>query len=200
VTFRSRHWIWNKGKLRTCRGGGVTNGATTLGVQGRGNPKSEVTFYYSKMLLTWCFLVLSAGLRSRSRSRKESWFLGGGGVGFLTTLGVGVGFFLSDCDSGCPIGSFLHHTPKLRIPVEMVQFLLKLLLKQRFLAVYHDFHWFWQLNFIPFMSKRRSRKFWKGRRGAGVGNFGKSESGVGGGNGRSELESENSPPTPQPWL
>jgi len=35
---------------------------------------------------------------------------------------------------------FLHHTPKLGIPVEMVQFLLKLLLKQRFLAVYHDFH------------------------------------------------------------
>jgi len=36
---------------------------------------------------------------------------------------------------------FLHHTPKLRIPVEMVQFLMKLLLKQRILAVYHDFHW-----------------------------------------------------------
>ena len=37
---------------------------------------------------------------------------------------------------------FLHQTPKLGIPVEMVQFLLKLLLKQRFLAVHHDFHWF----------------------------------------------------------
>jgi len=37
---------------------------------------------------------------------------------------------------------FLHHTPKLGSPVEMVQFLLKLLLKQRFLAVHHDFHWF----------------------------------------------------------
>ena len=43
--------------------------------------------------------------------------------------------FLSD--SGCPFG---HHTPKLGIPVEMVQFLLKLLLNQRFLAVYHHFH------------------------------------------------------------
>jgi len=31
---------------------------------------------------------------------------------------------------------FLHQTLKLRIPVEMVQFLLK----QRFLAVHHDFH------------------------------------------------------------
>jgi len=35
---------------------------------------------------------------------------------------------------------FLHYTPKLGIPVEMVQFPLKLLLNQRFLAVYHDFH------------------------------------------------------------
>jgi len=33
-------------------------------------------------------------------------------------------------NSACPIGSFLHHTPKLGIPVEMVQFLLKCLLKQ----------------------------------------------------------------------
>jgi len=39
---------------------------------------------------------------------------------------------------------FLHHTLKLGIPVEMVQFLLKLLLQQRFLAVHHDFHWFCQ--------------------------------------------------------
>jgi len=29
-----------------------------------------------------------------------------GGAGFLTTLGVGVGFFLFESDSGCPIGSF----------------------------------------------------------------------------------------------
>jgi len=40
--------------------------------------------------------------------------------------------FLSDTDSGIPI--------KLGIPIEMVQFLMKLLLKQRILAVYHDFH------------------------------------------------------------
>jgi len=51
-----------------------------------------------------------------------------GGVGFLTTLGVGVGFF-------CPtpevqLDHFLHHTLKLRIPVKMAQFLLKLLLTQ----------------------------------------------------------------------
>jgi len=35
----------------------------------------------------------------------------------------------------------LHHTPKFGIPVEMVQFLLKLFLNQIILAVYHNFHW-----------------------------------------------------------
>jgi len=35
---------------------------------------------------------------------------------------------------------FLHYTLRLGIPVEMVQIYLKLLLKQRFLAVHHDFH------------------------------------------------------------
>jgi len=64
------------------------------------------------------------------RSRR---FLGG--VGFLTTLGVGagVGFFCPTPD--VRLDHFLH-----RIPVEMVQFLLKLLLKQIFLAVHYDFH------------------------------------------------------------
>jgi len=61
-----------------------------------------------------------------------------GGVGFLTTLGVGVGFF-------CPtpevlFDHVLHRIPKLGIPVEMVEFLLKVLLKQRILPVYYDFH------------------------------------------------------------
>jgi len=59
------------------------------------------------------------------RSRR---FLGGFGVGFLTTLGVGVGFFCPTPD--VQLDNFLHHTPKLGIPLEMVQFLLKLLLKQ----------------------------------------------------------------------
>jgi len=43
----------------------------------------------------------------------------------------------------------------------MVQFLLKFSLKPDFFAVHHDFHWFWQRNFILLML--RSRKFWKGR-------------------------------------
>jgi len=56
-----------------------------------------------------------------------------GGVGFLTTLGVGVGYFSP--------------TPEVRLNnflclliIEMVQFLFKLLLKQIFLVAYHDFH------------------------------------------------------------
>jgi len=61
-----------------------------------------------------------------------------GGVGFLTTLGVGVGFFCPTPD--VQLDNFLHYTPKLRIPVEMVQYLLKLLLKERIRAVHHDFH------------------------------------------------------------
>jgi len=49
----------------------------------------------------------------------------GCGVEFLITLGVGFIVRL-----GSPTESFLHHPPKYGIPVEMVQILLKLLLKQ----------------------------------------------------------------------
>jgi len=84
---------------------------------------------------TYCIYEGCGGGVVRSRM-----FLGG--VGFLTTLGVGVGFF-------CPVflstpsvqlDHFLNHTLKLGIPVEMLEFLLTLLLKQKFLAVNHDFH------------------------------------------------------------
>jgi len=61
-------------------------------------------------------------------------FLGGVGVGFLTTLRVG--FFCPTPD--VQLDYFLHHTQGFL--VEMVQRLLKLLLKQRFPAVHHDFH------------------------------------------------------------
>jgi len=63
-----------------------------------------------------------------------------GGVGFLTTLGVGdvVGFFCPTPD--VQLDHFLHHTLKLGITVEMVEFLLKVLLKQRFLALHCRFH------------------------------------------------------------
>jgi len=49
-------------------------------------------------------------------------------------------FFVGTPIPNVQLDRFLHHTLKLGIPVEMVQFLLKLLLKQRFLAVHHDFH------------------------------------------------------------
>jgi len=55
-----------------------------------------------------------------ARSRR---FLGGVEVGFLITLGVGVGFFRPT--QKVQLHYFLHETPKLGIPIEMVQFLLK---------------------------------------------------------------------------
>jgi len=76
---------------------------------------------------------------------------------------MGVEYFCPTPTPDVQLDHFLHHTIKLGIPVEMVQFLLKLLLKQRFLAVHHDFHCF-KTNFITFMLRSLSRKFWKGRR------------------------------------
>jgi len=51
--------------------------------------------------------------------------------GFLGTLGVGVGvgLFCPTPTAEVQLNHFLYHTSKLEIPVEMVQFLFKLLLK-----------------------------------------------------------------------
>ena len=49
-------------------------------------------------------------------------------------------FFCPTPIPGAQLDYFLHPTPKLGIPVEMVQFLLNPLLNKRFLAVHHDFH------------------------------------------------------------
>jgi len=91
------------------------------------------------VIITWIGsrLLLLPGLLSRYHR-----FLRGVEVGFLTTLGVGVGvrFVCSTPTPDVQLDHFLHHTPKLGIPIEMVEFLMKLLLKQRILAVYHDFH------------------------------------------------------------
>jgi len=65
-------------------------------------------------------IVFQPGLRIRSC--KES--------GFLATLGVRVRFLCLILTPGVQLDHFLYHTLKLGIPVEMVQFLLKLLLKQ----------------------------------------------------------------------
>jgi len=62
-----------------------------------------------------------------------------GGVGLLTTLEVGVGFFVRLRLRKFNWIILLHHTSKLEIPVEMVQFRIKILLKQNF-AVDQDFH------------------------------------------------------------
>jgi len=70
--------------------------------------------------------------------------------------------FLSD--SRCPIGIFLHHTLNLGIRVEITcwtNFIWNFCWN-RFLAVHHDFHWFQQPNFIPFMLRSQIQKFWKG--------------------------------------
>ena len=53
--------------------------------------------------------------------------------------GIRVGFFCPTPTPDFQLDHFLHHTPKLGIPVEMVQFVLKLLSKQRFFAMHHDF-------------------------------------------------------------
>jgi len=84
-----------------------------------------------------CHVILWFEPRLRSQSRKESEVFGWSQIcnntsswswKFCLTLEVQLNYFL-------------HHTPELRIPVEMVQFLMKLLLKQIIVAMYHDFHW-----------------------------------------------------------
>ena len=127
-----------------------------------------------------------AGLRSRSRSCKVSEVFG-----WCRSRIPDNSRSSSLCRSRifCPtptpevqLDHFLHHTPKLGIPVEMVQFLLKLLLKQRFLAVHYDFHWLLIATKLltaklhPFMLRGRSREsetLGGSESGAGVENFGK---------------------------
>ena len=98
-------------------------------------------FYQIKFGLGYCaesFHILTAMVTTRVAESESK----GVGVWFLATLAVGVGFLCSTSTPEVQLDHFLHHTPELRIPVQMVQFLLKLLLKQKFLAVHHYFHWF----------------------------------------------------------
>jgi len=106
-------------------------------------------------------------------------FLGRVGVGFLTTRGVGAGFFCLTPTPDLQLDHFLHHTPKLGIPVEMVRFLLKLLLKQ--ISCYAPR--------LPLILTAKFHSLY----------VEESESGI---LERSELESESDilPPTPQPWF
>jgi len=50
--------------------------------------------------------------------------------GFYQGCGAGVGFFCSTPTPEVQLDHFLHHTRKLGIPVEMVHFVLKLVVKQ----------------------------------------------------------------------
>jgi len=72
--------------------------------------------------------------RHSNQGCRVGGFLGGVGVSFLTTLAVGVrvGFFVPALTLNAQLDHFLHHSPQLGILVEIVQFLLKILLKQRF--------------------------------------------------------------------
>jgi len=105
--------------------------------------------------------------------------LGGVGVGLLTTLGVGVGFFCPTPTPDVQLDHLLHHIPKFGIPIEMVQFLLKLLLKTEIscfapgfplilTAKFHSHHVKESESEMLERSESkilesRSWKFWKGR-------------------------------------
>jgi len=69
----------------------------------------------------------------------ESEFFGWSRIPNNTRSRSRAGFFCATPTTEVPLDHFLYHAPKLGIPVEMVQFLMNLLLKQRILAVYHDF-------------------------------------------------------------
>ena len=71
----------------------------------------------------------------------ESEFFGWSRIPNNTRSRSRAGFFCATPTTEVPLDHFLYHAPKLGIPVEMVQFLMNLLLKQRILAVYHDFPW-----------------------------------------------------------
>jgi len=67
--------------------------------------------------------VCGAGARAGLGVVRSRRLLDGVGVEFLTTRGVGVGFFCSTPTPDVQLDHFLHHTPKLGISAEMVQFL-----------------------------------------------------------------------------
>ena len=77
-------------------------------------------------------------------TRPPGWrirrFLRGVGVEFLTTFGFGAGFFVRLRLRMYNWTIFCTTTLNWEFLFEMVQCLLKLLLKQIFLAVHHDFH------------------------------------------------------------
>ena len=102
---------------------------------------SKVWVFSQHCWVCLCRCSLQAGLWSQCRSRKESEVFGWSWNRIPINKKIRSRIFLSDSDSRSPTELFLHRTPTLGIPVEMAQFLVKLLLKQRILAVHNDFHW-----------------------------------------------------------
>ena len=83
-------------------------------------------------------MPLKAGLRIRGH--QESEVFGWNRSQIPDNTGSRSWIFLSTPTPRVPLDHFSHHTPKLGILDEIVKFLLKLLLNQRFLPVYYDFH------------------------------------------------------------
>ena len=88
------------------------------------------------------YVQLQPGLPSRSRKESEVFGWSRIRIPNNTRSGRRSRIFCPTPTPVVQLDHFLPYTRKLGIPVEMVQFLLKLLLKQRFLAVHHDFHRF----------------------------------------------------------
>ena len=116
------------------------------------------------LIVAWCALTAISSTQGCGVARSRRFL---GGDEFLRTLNC----FLTPTPE-VQLNHLLHRTPKLGILVvlvQMAQLILKLLLKQRFLAVYPDFHWLLvakngrQLNFLHVILRSHSRKFWKGR-------------------------------------
>jgi len=108
--------------------------------------------------VTFILEVLKPGLPSRSR--KESEVFGWNRSRIPDNTGSRSWIFCPTPTPDVQLDHFLHHTLKLGIPVETVEFLLKLLLKQiSYCATL--FPLILAANFIPLML--RSRRFWKGR-------------------------------------
>jgi len=88
-------------------------------------------------------------------------------------------------DFGTSVGSLLHHIPELGIPVESAQFLIKLLLKQNSCCAPR----------FPLSVTAVATNFLAAKLHSLYGKESQSEILE-----RSVLESDISPPTPQPWI
>jgi len=94
--------------------------------------QSDITSWRFKFALSEFILSLPVVQRPglRSRSRKESYVFGWSRSRIPNNTGNRSRIFFPTPTANVRLDHFLHYTPKLGIPVEILQFLLKLLLKQ----------------------------------------------------------------------